>query len=49
MENIYAVLSDLYTNGSIFAFHQARRNSSVTRSLWLVYVARSMKKHNARK
>ena len=49
MENIYSVLSDLYNHGAIYAFHQARRDSAFTRSLWLVFVARSMKKHGARR
>ena len=49
MENIFAVLSDLYNNGAIFAYHNARRNSTITRALWLVFVARSMKKHGARR
>lgn len=34
MENIYSVLSDLYTNGAVFAFHQARRRRVVRELLF---------------
>jgi hypothetical protein len=50
LTNVYQVSNDIRDYGTVYAYHKAKeRNATWTQALWLIYVSKSMDKHQNRR